>query len=103
MNSINYSPKALGDLDEIWEYIAIKLSDRVAADNTIDGILNAVDQLERFSEIGTPLYFESGLFSGYRFVIYNNYLAFYRIVGNSVYIDRVIYVKRDYMHILFGN
>lgn len=103
MNNINYSPKALSDLDEIWEYIAVKLSDKIAADRTIDGILNAVDQLESFPEIGTPLYFDTGLFSGYRYVICNNYLTFYRIAGNSVYIDRIIYGKRDYMHMLFGN
>lgn len=94
---------ALGDLDEIWEYIALTLSAPAAAQNMIDGILDTVDKLREFSKLGTPLYFEGGLFSGYRYVIYNEHLAFYRISGQDVMVDRVIYGRRDYMKILFGD
>ena len=43
------------------------------------------------------------IFSGYRFVMFKNYLAFYRISGSDIYVDRVLYAKRDFMKILFGN
>ena len=103
MNNISYSPMALNDLDEIWEYIAFKLSAHDAAQNTVNGILDAVERLKDHSKLGAPLYFEGGLFSGYRYVSYNEYLAFYRLSGNNIRVDRVIYGRRDYMKILFGD
>lgn len=98
---VQFSDLAINDLDEIWEYIAYVLKDTVAANNTISGILDKTDLLAEQPEIGTQLFFDNNLFSGYRYVIYNNYLAFYRISSNTVFVDRVIYGKRDYMKILF--
>ncbi|WP_303825081.1 type II toxin-antitoxin system RelE/ParE family toxin [Ruminococcus flavefaciens] len=100
MNKIVYSPKAQNDLDEIWAYISEKLLNPTA-ENTIDSILDTIDALQEHSEIGKSLYFSSDLFSGYRFLVYKNYLAFYRTSGDTVYIDRIIYGKRDYMRLLF--
>lgn len=98
---VQFSELAINDMDEIWEYIAYVLKDKVAANNTISGILDKTDLLAEQPEIGTQLFFDNNLFSGYRYVIYNNYLAFYRISSNTVFVDRVIYGKRDYMKILF--
>lgn len=98
---IHYSPMSLKDLDEIWEYISNELMNPSAAENTISGILNSLDSLEEFPETGSKLVFDNGLDSGYRFVIYKNYIAFYHLQNGFVYVDRVIYRKRDYMKILF--
>lgn len=101
MAEIHYSPTALNDLDEIWTYISENLCNPIAAQNTIDGIFSAVDMLSDQPEMGTPLYFLSGLNSGYRYVIHGNYMAFYRTNRTNVYIDRVLYGKSDYMRVLF--
>ena len=101
MNKIVYSPKARNDLDEIWTYISEKLLNPSAAEATVNGILDTIDMLQAQAEIGKPLYFLSDLFSGYRFLVYKNYLAFYRTSEDTVYIDRIIYGKRDYMRLLF--
>lgn len=101
MNKIVYSPKAQNDLDEIWAYISKKLLNPTAAESTINGILDTVDALQEHSEIGKPLYFTSDMFSGYRFLVYKNYLAFYRTSAETIYIDRIIYGKLDYMRLLF--
>ena len=101
MNKIVYSPKARNDLDEIWTYISEKLLNPSAAEATVNGILDTIDMLQAQTEIGKPLYFSSDLFSGYRFLVYKNYLAFYRTSEDTVYIDRIIYGKRDYMRLLF--
>jgi len=37
----------------------------------------------------------------YRYLICANYMAFYRIEGNDVYIIRVLYGRRDYDKVLF--
>lgn len=97
-----FSPLAIRDLDEIWDYISDVLKNPSAAENTVNGILDKADLLGDQPEIGAQLFFDDGLNSGYRYVIYNNYLTFYRVYPETVYVDRVIYGKRDYMNLLFG-
>ncbi len=99
--SVKFSPEALKDLDGIYDYIANVLKSPDAADNTINKILDKTDLLSDNPEIGTQLFFENDLFSGYRYMVSDNYLAFYRITNESVFVDRVIYGKRDYLKILF--
>lgn len=101
MAEIHYSPTVRSDLDEIWTYISQNLCNPIAAQNTIDGIMDAVDMLSDQPEMGVPLYFLSGLNSGYRYVIHGNYMAFYRTNRTDVYVDRVLYGKSDYMRVLF--
>lgn len=100
-NSIYYSPEAMSDLDEIWEYIVSELCNPQAAENTVNHIVEAIDKLEDFPEIGTPLSAVSGVESDYRFLISGNYMAFYRVRDRNVYVDRVLYGRRDYLRILF--
>ena len=99
--SVKFSPEALKDLDEIYDYIANVLKSPDAADNTVNKILDKTDLLSDNPEIGTQLFFENDLFSGYRYMVSDNYLAFYRISVGSVFVDRVICGKRDYMKLLF--
>ena len=103
MAEIHYSPLAFKDLDKIYNYISEELYNSTATQNTIDGIMGTVDKLADFPEMGSALYFLSGLNSGYRYVIYKNYMAFYRINKSDVFVDRVLYGKSDYMRILFKN
>ncbi|MDY4812704.1 MAG: type II toxin-antitoxin system RelE/ParE family toxin [Ruminococcus sp.] len=102
-NKIKYSPEALNDLDEIWKYISVNLSNLISANNTINGILDTIDVLKEFPKSGKPLEFSNGIKTNYRFVRYKNYIAFYRISDNNIFVDRIIYGKRDYMKILFEN
>lgn len=91
-SKIDYSPRALKDLDEIWDYIEVELCNPIAAQNTVNGIMDKVDGIAAFPESGVKLEFENGLDSGYRYVVFKNYLAFYRLRPNNVvYVDRVIY------------
>ena len=39
----------------------------------------------------------------YRYLVCGKYLAFYRVVNDTVYIDRIIHSKRDYISILFDD
>lgn len=101
-SKIKYSPKAQKDLDDIWDYIEGTLYNPDAALRIVNGIMDRIDKLADFPESGTSLEFADGLKSGYRFVLFENYIAFYRISANNVvYIDRVLYGARDYKKILF--
>ena len=100
-NNIHYSPEAQNDFDEIWEYISFELCNPQAAENTVNKIMDAVDELECFSEIGTLLSSATDVESDYHFLTSGNYMVFYRVNGQDVYIDRVLYGRRDYLRILF--
>ncbi len=102
-NKIKYSPEALNDFDEIWDYISTQLLSPIAAESTVNGIIETVDTLKHFAKAGATLKFTNEIDSGYRFVKYKNYMAFYRINGNEVFVDRIIYGKSDYIKILFSD
>jgi addiction module RelE/StbE family toxin len=103
MNKLRYSPEALNDLDVICTYIFEELQNPTAAQKIVDGILDAVEKLKEFSEMGTQLSSITDVESDYRFLVCGNYLAFYRVTGSEVSIDRILYGRRDYLRILFGN
>lgn len=100
-NNVYYSQEAQSDLDEIWEYISVELCNPQAAENTVNKIMDMVDELKDFSEIGALLSSVTEVEGDYRFLISGNYMVFYRVIEKDVYIDRVLYGRRDYLRILF--
>ena len=100
-NTLHFSPRALKDLDEIYDYIFIDKQNPIAAQNTVQGIKNSITELKTLDNIGVKVRFPGGLETPYHFIKYNNYLTFYRQIEKDVYIDRIIYGKRDYIKILF--
>ena len=100
-NKIHYSPESRRDLDDIWDYIVSELQNRSAAERVIDCIIDAVDPLKNFAEMGAPLSSIAEIGTDYRFLVSGNYMVFYRVQGSDIYIDRVLYGRSDYMSILF--
>ena len=100
-NKIHYSPESRRDLDDIWDYIVSELQNRSAAERVINRIIDAVDPLKNFAEMGTPLSSIADIGTDYRFLVSGNYMVFYRVQGNDVYIYRVLYGRSDYMSVLF--
>ena len=88
-------------MDDIWDYIVLELQNRSAAERAIDHIMNAVDPLKKFAEMGTPLSSIADVGTDYRFLVSGNYMVFYHVQGSDVYIDRVLYGRSDYMSVLF--
>ena len=52
--------------------------------------------------MGPALENEEGL-TAYRRLVCGNYLAIYHIDCDAVHIDRVLYGRRDYLALLFGD
>ncbi|MCI9577996.1 MAG: type II toxin-antitoxin system RelE/ParE family toxin [Oscillibacter sp.] len=98
-HKIYYSVESRRDLNEIWDYIASELQNASAAERIVTGILDSVQQLEDFSELGAPLSSIADVEGGFRFLVVGNYLTFYRIENGEVYIDRILYGRRDYLRI----
>ena len=102
-NKIHYAVEARRDLDDIWDYIVTDLCNASAAERVVNDILDVVEQLENFSEMGALLASIVNVDSDYRFIVSGNYLIFYRVSGMDVYVDRILYGRRDYLRILFGD
>lgn len=101
MIEIRFSPDALGDLQEIKGYITDDLQNATAAENTIRTIMDRIQQLIDFPDMGAPLSSVAQTQSDYRYLICGNYTAFYRHEKDTVFIVRVLYGRRDYMRVLF--
>lgn len=103
MNNLHLSKEAQNDLVEIKDYITKELENPDAALATVSKITKKIRTLKNQAYIGAPLSSIADTESDYRFLVSGNYLVFYRAYGKDVYIDRVLYSRRDYMRILFGD
>ena len=102
-NKTHYSTEARRDLDDIWDYILADLCNPDAAERIVSHIMDAVEQLAYFPSIGAPLSSIADTDADYRFLVTESYMTFYRVHGNDVYIDRILYGRRDYLRILIGD
>ena len=102
-HKICYTLEAQRDLDGIWDYIASDLQNTAAAERMVTRIMGDGQRLENYAEMGTPLSSIADVEIDYRFLVTGSYLTFYRVHGSDVYVDRVLYGRRDYLRILFGD
>ncbi len=102
-NKLYYSPEALKDLNDIQEYITAELCNPSAAQSVINKILDKIEKLKDYPGMGAKLSGIVNIESDYRFVVSGKYIAFYRHVEKNVYIDRVLYGRRNYLNIIFSD
>ena len=95
-----YSPLSQRDLDEIYEYIAVELANPTSAAEIVTEILDATDGLASFPSIGGIVRNVPFLTCEYRFLPVRNYIVFYRLADSHIFVDRVLYKKRDYAQLL---
>ena len=115
MNNLHLSDEAQADLAGIKSYIAKNLENPSesyiaknlenpsAAISTVRNITKDIRRLREHSLIGASLSSIADVESDYRFLVTGSYLTFYRVLDNDVYVDRVLYGRRDYLRILFGD
>jgi plasmid stabilization system protein ParE len=102
MAEIKFSPEAINDLQQTKAYIAEELCNEQAAVSTIPEITKRIRMLADFPESGASLSSVIGIDTDYRFLVCGNYIAFYRVENGTVYVVRVLYGRRNYVQILFG-
>lgn len=103
MNNVYLSEEAKTDLTEIKAYIERELLNPSAALNTVSRITKSLRILQDHAQAGAPLSSIADIESDYRFIVSGNYISFYRVYSSEIYIDRILYARRNYMRILFGN
>ena len=102
MNKIHVSKKARADLTEIKRYIEVELENPTAARAVTRRITDDIHALRDHAMLGAPLHSAAAVPGNYRFLVTGNYLTFYRVSGADVYVDRILYGRRDYLAYLFG-
>lgn len=99
---IRYSPTAIRDLDRVWAEVCEASKESEIETRYVSELMDRVAEKKEFPKSGSPLYYE-GIFTGYYFVVFKAYMAFYRVRDDSIFVDRVVYGKSDYMRIIFRN
>lgn len=88
------------DLENAADYIEFTLKNPTAADHLLDLAEEQFNSLVSFPEehpvVDDPVLSAWGI----RFVVINNYLGFYTVLGGTIYILRFVYGKRDWISIL---
>ena len=102
MTKVMLSSAAKADLQETRRYISSVLSNPSASKQTLKRITTQLHTLEQFPEAGTPI-LVPGSPVAYRYLVCGSYMAFYHIRNQEVIVDRVLYGRRDYLSILFGD
>ncbi len=102
MNNLYLSPDAQNDLAEIKSYITKDLENPQAAMSVVSKIMKTIRLLREQALIGTPLSSIADVSTDYRFLVSGSYMVFYRAAGNDVFVDRVLYGRRNYLRILLG-
>jgi len=101
MIKLAISPQAREDLEEIKMYISKELENPIAAVNVVSRITKKIKNLKNTPGMGAPLSSKVSFDTDYRFLVCGNYLAFYRYEEKTVFVDRILYGRRDYIKILF--
>lgn len=97
--SVKYSRKAVEDLTRIKEEVFQACQDEDMTKKYLKELVTKINEKEAFPGSGSPLIF-LGLFTGYRFVVYKAYIAFYTVENDMVLVDRILLGKSDYLSIL---
>jgi len=100
MGKVEYSPKALEDLQGIKEYI-IENFGVDTAQKALCKITTSVRRLEEYPVLGVALGRMLDVPTDYMYIFIERNYVFYRIEGNIVKIIRVLNERQNFMRILF--
>ena len=99
---IKYTHTAVEDMDEIFSFIS---QDNVmAAETMLEKLDRQISMLAEFPDSGSVLPEDDYplVQRGYRFIVVQPYLVFYKVVDQVVIIFRVLHGRRDYLRELFS-
>lgn len=103
MAEVEISPIARADMREIGDYISRELHNPTAALRLMQRFRKAIRSLGEFPKMGAPLLSAGRQDAPYRTLVCGSYMIFYHLSSDTVLIDRVLYGRRDYLALLFGD
>lgn len=103
MSNLRLSSEAQRDLSEIKEYITEELENPKAALSIVGKITQSIRILIDHPLAGAQLSSVANVDDDCRFLVSGNYIVFYRVSGSNIYVDRILYGRRDYLRVLFDD
>ena len=96
--TVKITPKTFEDLDEIYHYISTELDNDGAAANLLETIETSIMRLKGFPFSCSFVMDKFLKDKGYRKLIIENYIAFYRVneEEKQVVVMRVLYGRQKY-------
>lgn len=88
-------PSVYKDLENIQDWYVWKFSNQTA-EKVTDHILDAVENLITFPNLGTITPDQELKQQGYRMLIMEKHIAIYKIIGDIIYIYCIFDGRRDY-------
>ena len=88
---------------EIGDYLSRELHNPGAALRLMRLFQETTLRLCDFPEMGAPLLAAGKRSAAYHYLVCGSYLMFYHTVSGTVLVDRVLYGRRDYLALLFGD
>ncbi len=101
-HKVLYSKAAIGDLDEIEEWVVGETGDVDGARRIVRRIVERIGSLGSAPELGRVLPETICAGMGYRHLVAGAWRVFYRVEGGVVWVDRVLHSRRNHMMALFG-
>jgi toxin ParE1/3/4 len=98
MIKTRFNPIAISDMKEIKKYI--EQDSPESAIKTINNILEKIESLSSFPNLGLNLSKKVNINTKYKYLICNKYIIFYLFENDTISIMRVIHGKRDYLKLL---
>ena len=101
MNKLIISPEAARDLESIRQYIAFELKNKASALHVVHGITKELRILQRYAEAGPSIEALTGYATDLRILVWDSYIALYRVEGTTISVARILNAKQDYLRVLF--
>ncbi len=99
---IEYSPESIRDLNDVFTDVLTASGSLEITHKYLDELQDEIESMVKRPKTGTPLYYDEQ-FTGYCFVRFKEYLAFYRIEDTRMLVDRILFRKCDYIRLLLGS
>lgn len=102
MRKIKISEDAYCDIEEMFSYIS--QDSKKTASKLRQEIYDRIKSLQEFPFIGPAVSEEDapGADRGYRYIVVNPYLVFYRVMDNRIVIARILHARQNWLQVLFG-
>ena len=94
---IVFSKKSELQIEEIYQYVLSKSNDEDTAKRFVNELIDKTEILKTQAFVGRQIEIIDNIVTQYRFLVYKDYLIFYRVDENKVYIDRILNSKMDYV------
>jgi len=102
MRKIKISDDAYYDIEEMFSYISAE--NKKAASDLRKRIYEGIKGLNDFPFKYPAVQSEDapGAQRGYRYMVVSPYIVFYRVLDDSIIVARVLHIRQNRLHLLFG-